>query len=164
MSNNDIYDFTLPDDCGPILENLFYLSLTFNNISLLPEEDLPRLDKLRELRLSNNYITHVPRAVCHMQLSELDVTPNPLIQPPLGDCEQGIGAMRRYYAGLEHRERRRSRLDDESAPSPRQRRSRFQQRHRQGRGVAGLTPVSSPSMGRSETLSRHVCTCGGDES
>mmetsp|Transcript_35235 Transcript_35235/g.77159 ORF Transcript_35235/g.77159 Transcript_35235/m.77159 type:complete len:1750 (-) Transcript_35235:1573-6822(-) len=147
MSNNDIYDFTLPDSDGPVLENLDYLNLEFNNISLLPEEDLPRLGKLRELRLSNNYLTHVPRAVCHMQLSDLDVTPNPLIQPPLGDCEQGIGAMRRYYAGLEHRERRRSRLDDESTPSPKQRRRRFQQRRRQGRSISDLAPVPNPSMG-----------------
>mmetsp|Transcript_20415 Transcript_20415/g.58580 ORF Transcript_20415/g.58580 Transcript_20415/m.58580 type:complete len:1543 (+) Transcript_20415:321-4949(+) len=110
MSNNDIYEIELPRDGPAVLENLDYLSLAYNHISDLPN-GLTRLSSLKTLRLPNNYITHVPKEICEMELSELDVTMNPIIQPPLGDCDLGISAMRRYYVCLDRKERRRSRLE-----------------------------------------------------
>jgi len=114
MSNNDIYEFNLPEG-STVLENLEYLSLAYNHISDLPD-GITRLSSLKTLRLPNNYITHVPRDICKMDLSELDVTMNPIIQPPLGDCERGITAMRRYFASLDRIERRRSRRNEPSQP------------------------------------------------
>ena len=111
MSNNDIYEIDLPEEGPFVLENLEYLSLAYNHISELPA-GLTRLFSLKTLRLPNNYITHVPRDICKMELSELDVTMNPIIQPPLADCERGIAAMRRYFVSLDRKERRRSRLED----------------------------------------------------
>ena len=86
------------------------MSLAYNHLSELPE-GLTRLFSLKTLRLPNNYITHVPRDICKMELSELDVTMNPIIQPPLADCERGIAAMRRYFVSLDRKERRRSRVE-----------------------------------------------------
>ena len=111
MSNNDIYEIDLPKEGLFVLENLEYLSLAYNHISELPK-GLTRLFSLKTLRLPNNYITHVPRDICKMELSELDVTMNPIIQPPLADCERGIAAMRRYFVSLDRKERRRSRLEE----------------------------------------------------
>jgi hypothetical protein len=114
MSNNDIYEIDLPLCGPPVLKSLEYLSLAYNHISDLPS-GLTSLSSLKTLRLPNNYITHVNNEICEMKLSELDVNDNPIIQPPLGDCERGIAAMRRYYACLDRKERRRSRLNQQAS-------------------------------------------------
>lgn len=87
---------------------LEYLNLDFNDLSSLPEETLPLMSSLRSLHLCSNYLTHLPELVVSMaSLVELAVVPNPLIQPPVEDCERGLEGMRRYYYGL-RREKERS--------------------------------------------------------
>ena len=114
MSNNDICEIDLPRNVPPVLKSLEYLSLAYNHISDLPR-GLTSLSSLKTLRLPNNYITHVNKEICEMKLMELDVTSNPIIQPPLGDCERGIAAMRRYYVCLGRKERRKSRLNQQAS-------------------------------------------------
>ena len=114
MSNNDICEIDLPRNGPPVLKSLEYLSLAYNHISDLPR-GLTSLSSLKTLRLPNNYITHVNKEICEMKLMELDVTSNPIIQPPLGDCERGIATMRRYYVCLGRKERRRSRLNQQAS-------------------------------------------------
>ena len=113
MSNNSIYDFSLPGTDSDksnlsVLGSLKFMDLSFNDISYLPD-GLITLQKLRRFRATHNFITHVSEKICRMGLAELTVAPNPLIQPPPGDCEQGISSMRRYYNGLNRKERRLSR-------------------------------------------------------
>ncbi len=101
MFDNQIHSLLLPE--GDVLENLITLNLDFNNLVELPE-DMTRLKSLKTFQVSNNLITNIPQFICDMSLTELIVTPNPIIQPPLEDCERGIHGIRRYYCGLSRKD------------------------------------------------------------
>lgn len=45
----------------------------------------------------NNFLEKVPMRVCDMDLRSIDVSSNPVIQPPIETCERGICSMKRYY-------------------------------------------------------------------
>lgn len=70
--------------------------MNLNKITVIPDE-ISQLHALKTIRCMNNSIEIVPEAVCEMDLRVLDVSSNPLIQPPLETCERGIFSMRRYY-------------------------------------------------------------------
>lgn len=97
--DNKLCELILPTSKNQVLTKLEYLNLGFNDLTSLPEE-LTLLSSLRVLKAPNNLITHVSKSIVDMELRELEVSPNPLIQPPLEDCERGIFAMRRYYRCL----------------------------------------------------------------
>jgi hypothetical protein len=101
MYDNKLCELILPSK-GDYLSKLEFLNLGFNDLTCLPDE-LTQLKKLRVIKVPNNLITHISKDVVEMDLKELEVTPNPLIQPPLGDCERGICGMRRYYKCLASR-------------------------------------------------------------
>jgi Leucine-rich repeat (LRR) protein len=97
--DNNLHELILPMSKNQVLTKLEYLNLGFNQLARLPEE-LTLLTSLRVLKVSNNLIEHVPKYITDMNLNDLEVTSNPIVQPPLEDCERGICAMRRYYRGL----------------------------------------------------------------
>jgi len=101
MYDNKLCELILPAK-GDYLSKLEFLNLGFNDLTCLPD-DLTRLKKLRVIKVPNNLITHISKHVVDMDLKELEATPNPLIQPPLEDCERGICGMRRYYKCLASR-------------------------------------------------------------
>lgn len=97
---NKLCELILPTSKNQVLTKLEYLNLGFNELTRLPEE-LMLLTSLRVLKVPNNLIDHVPKGITDMKnLHELEVVHNPIVQPPLEDCERGIEAMRRYYRGL----------------------------------------------------------------
>lgn len=99
LYDNKLCELILPASSDSVLTKLEFLNLGFNDLTYLPEE-LTLLKSLRVLKAPNNLITHVSKSIVHMDLRELEVAPNPLVQPPLEDCERGICAMRRYYRCL----------------------------------------------------------------
>jgi len=103
MYDNDICEIMLPDDF--FLTKLEILNLGFNNLRVLPEE-ITFLKKLKVLNVANNFLTKIPRYVVDMPLKEIDVASNPLIQPPLEDCERGLAGMKRYYDCLQKEEQK----------------------------------------------------------
>lgn len=78
------------------LTKLETLNLGYNELAFIPE-DLDRLKALRTLKVMNNVLEKVPMRVCDMELKSLDVSSNPVIQPPQETCERGICSMKRYY-------------------------------------------------------------------
>jgi Leucine-rich repeat (LRR) protein len=110
LYGNKICELVLPQD-PDLLSNLMALNLGYNNLTSLPD-DLANFKSIRFLKVMNNLIEKIPIHVCEMNLKLLDVSSNPLIQPPIETCERGIGAMKRYYHCLRSEEERRAALAD----------------------------------------------------
>jgi hypothetical protein len=96
--SNNITELHITDPS--VLSNLQYLNLDYNSIETIPAEGLIKLSSLKTVRFMNNRIQTVPELLCEMDLKVLDVSSNPLIQPPLETCARGLCSMRRYYKCL----------------------------------------------------------------
>ena len=68
----------------------------YNQLTSIPAE-IAKLPSLKTFKCMNNIIEIIPAAICEMDLRVLDVSSNPVVQPPLETCERGLHAMRRYY-------------------------------------------------------------------
>ena len=79
-----------------LLSKLEYLDVGYNQLTVLPDE-VATLPSLKILKCPNNLIEVIPSSICEMELRVLDVSSNPLVQPPLETCERGLHSMRRYY-------------------------------------------------------------------
>ena len=80
-----------------LLSKLEYLDVGYNQLTEIPNE-WATLQSLKTLKCMNNLIEVVPAAICETDvLRVLDVSSNPLVQPPLETCERGLHSMRRYY-------------------------------------------------------------------
>jgi len=98
LYGNNISQLVLPNDATE-LSKLDYLDVGYNNFTSLPHE-LTQFHSLKTFKCSNNLIEIIPAAVCEMELRVLDVSSNPLVQPPLETSLRGLGPMRRYYHAL----------------------------------------------------------------
>jgi GTPase SAR1 family protein len=100
MYGNKVAEIIIPHSNGankrPLLSKLETLNLGYNDLSYLPD-DLDLLKSLRTLKVMNNFLEKVPIRVCDMDLRMIDVSSNPVIQPPIETCERGISSMKRYY-------------------------------------------------------------------
>jgi Leucine-rich repeat (LRR) protein len=95
MYGNSVSVIVVPTN-PKILSKLEILDLGYNDISRLPDE-LDQLQSLRTLKVMNNLISKVPMRICDMDLRVIDVSYNPVIEPPFETCERGICSMRRYW-------------------------------------------------------------------
>ncbi len=87
----------IPPLSDPVfLAKLEYLDMGDNQLVAIPVE-LARLPALKTLKFVHNLIEIIPAEICEMDLRVLDVSSNPLMQPPLETCQRGIQSMRRYY-------------------------------------------------------------------
>ena len=100
MYGNKVAEIIIPHHNGPnkktFLSKLETLNLGYNDLSYLPD-DLDMLKSLRTLKVMNNFLEKIPMRVCDMDLRLIDVSSNPVIQPPIETCERGISSMKRYY-------------------------------------------------------------------
>lgn len=94
MYGNKLTSLNVPSD-PELMGKLEYLDVGYNQLTAIPIE-LAKLP-LKTLKCMNNLIEIIPAAICDMELRALDVSSNPLIQPPLETCERGLHSMRRYY-------------------------------------------------------------------
>ena len=111
MYGNKVSEITIPSDAHA-LARLDHLNLGYNNLRGLPEK-LNRLISLRTLKVMNNALEKIPEEVCDMDLRIIDISSNPLIQPPVETCERGICSMRRYYHCINLEERARQKMIEE---------------------------------------------------
>lgn len=95
MFGNRVTELIIPRN-PKLLTKLEILNLGYNDLVDLPE-DLDQLKSLRVLKLMNNFLERVPMRVCEMDIRSIDVTSNPVVQPPSETCERGICSMKRYY-------------------------------------------------------------------
>lgn len=95
MYGNKVRVIVVPNN-PKLLSKLETLNLGYNDLSYIPEE-LDRLKSLRVLKVMNNFLEKIPMRVCDMDLKTIDVSSNPVIQPPIETCERGICSMKRYY-------------------------------------------------------------------
>jgi GTPase SAR1 family protein len=98
MYGNKLTEITIPRKPG-LLSKLEILNLGYNDLAYLPD-DLDHLKALRVLKVMDNFLERVPMRVCDMDLRSIDVSNNPVIQPPIETCERGIAGMKRYYQCL----------------------------------------------------------------
>ena len=74
-----------------------YMNVGCNRLTEIPGA-ITNLKLLKTFNCTNNLIEIVPAEVCEMEsMRVLEVSSNPLIQPPLETCERGLHSMRRYY-------------------------------------------------------------------
>lgn len=118
LYGNKLFEMSLPADPSLTLK-LEYLDMGYNNLTVLPDE-LAQLHSLKTLKCMNNLLEIVPPSVCNLDLRVLDVSSNPLVQPPVETCERGIYSMRRYYHCLQLEEMRApdQHQSQQSQPSP----------------------------------------------
>ena len=84
------------------LQALKELYVNDNKLTALPEA-IGDMQALKKLLADRNTLTALPASLCRLQaLKELNVNNNPLQQPPLAVANQGIAAIGRYFAQLEH--------------------------------------------------------------
>ena len=95
MYGNKVAEITIPDN-PKLLSKLETLDLGYNDLVFLPD-DLDHLKGLRILKVMNNFLAKVPMRVCDMDLKTIDVSSNPVTEPPIETCERGICSMRRYW-------------------------------------------------------------------
>jgi GTPase SAR1 family protein len=95
MYGNNVSVILVPTN-PKILCKLEILDMGYNNVSWLPDE-LDQLKSLRTLKVMNNLVSKVPMRICDMDLKVIDVSSNPVTEPPFETCERGICSMRRYW-------------------------------------------------------------------
>jgi Leucine Rich repeat len=95
MYGNKVAEIIIPTN-PKVLSKLETLDLGYNDILWLPDE-LDQLKSLRTLKVMCNVLTKVPMRVCDMDLTVIDVSSNPVTEPPIETCERGIHSMRRYW-------------------------------------------------------------------
>lgn len=105
MFGNKVSAIVIPHN-PRLLARLETLDLGYNDLADLPDE-LDRLKSLRILKVMNNFLEKIPMRVCNMDLKAIDVSNNPVIEPPIETCERGIGSMKRYYHCLSMEEQSR---------------------------------------------------------
>ncbi|KAL3924001.1 MAG: hypothetical protein SGILL_001313 [Bacillariaceae sp.] len=98
MYGNKVSVIVVPHN-PKLLSKLETLNLGYNDLAYLPE-DLDHLKVLRTFKVMNNFLEKIPMRVCDMELKTIDVSSNPVIQPPIETCERGICSMKRYYQCL----------------------------------------------------------------
>jgi GTPase SAR1 family protein len=98
MYGNKVSAVVVPQN-PRLLSKLETLDLGYNDLAYIPEE-LDQLKSLRTLKVMNNFLEKIPMRVCDMELKTIDVSSNPVIQPPIETCERGICSMKRYYQCL----------------------------------------------------------------
>lgn len=84
------------NDDMKVLSNLRSLNVGFNNLTYLPD-DLSKLKKLKFLNVTKNILKRIPPSLCDIKLKKLEVSANPLVEPPVETCARGIESIRRYY-------------------------------------------------------------------
>lgn len=148
-----------------LLARLEILNLGYNDLAYLPEE-LDRLKALKTLKVMNNFLEKIPMRICNMELKVIDVSSNPVIQPPIETCERGIGSMKRYYHCLSMEEQSKPNAL-EALQSKAVRHSKKQAKSKKGSGVGLNLNFSKPkrrihvSLGRrqsDDTSSSHSST------
>ncbi|KAL7541201.1 hypothetical protein ACHAXR_010718 [Thalassiosira sp. AJA248-18] len=94
LYGNKMTKMSLPSPC--LRTKLEYLDVGYNHLTAIPD-GIANLPSLKTLKCMNNAIEIIPAVICEMDLRVLDVSSNPLVQPPLETCERGLHSMRRYY-------------------------------------------------------------------
>jgi Leucine-rich repeat (LRR) protein len=108
MYGNKVVEIVVPTN-PTLLSKLETLDLGYNIITYLPNE-LDQLKALKTLKVTNNLLAKVPMRICDMDLKRIDVSSNPVTEPPYETCERGIGSMRRYWQSI--------RMEEVWLPSP----------------------------------------------
>jgi internalin A len=97
LSNNNF--ITVPSEVFQ-MKSLIAFSLGGPNLATLPPE-LFQLTNLRYLNLSHNQLTTIPPEICHLaKLKYLHLDGNPITSPPIEIANQGINAIRQYFAAF----------------------------------------------------------------
>jgi len=89
-----------------VLRKLKILNLCNNSISILPNH-LDTFESLQTLLVKNNLLQRISlNVVCGFaELQVLDVSSNPVVEPPIETCLRGLFHMKRYYHCLQMEEK-----------------------------------------------------------
>lgn len=148
MYGNKVAEIIIPQN-RKLLTKLEILNLGYNDLAYLPD-DLDQLKALRTLKAMNNFLEKIPMRVCDMELRTIDVSSNPVIQPPIETCERGICGMKRYYQCLRMEEQsKRKALEAQKKNTQRQKKKEPKKKIVNGGFMKSWTkPKASPSTTR----------------
>lgn len=113
MYANKVAEIIIPTS-PKLLSRLEKLDLGYNDLVSLPPE-LDQLKSLKVLRVMNNFLAKVPMRVCEMDLKSIDVSSNPITEPPAETCERGICSMRRYWHCIRMEEQSKQKAVEEAS-------------------------------------------------
>ncbi|XP_019640535.1 PREDICTED: malignant fibrous histiocytoma-amplified sequence 1 homolog [Branchiostoma belcheri] len=105
LSNLEILDLRencicrLPANIS-VLQKLQKLWLCENNLDSLPDS-ICEMENLTEFMAHRNNISTLPFGFGRLKLKHLNLDNNPLVQPPLETCQEGISAIAAYQRELE---------------------------------------------------------------
>jgi GTPase SAR1 family protein len=154
MYGNKVAAVVIPHD-QTLLSKLEILNLGYNDLAYLPDE-LDQLKNLKTLKLMTNFLEKVPMRVCEMDLKTVDVSFNPVIQPPLETCERGIASMRRYYHCLRLEEQSKSKtMEEVQKKMSRQKRNNKEKEPSKKKGYGGFLQNFSIAKSPSQHASKH---------
>ena len=139
LYGNKIVEITVPSKPS-VLSKLEKLDLGYNDLVYLPV-DLDQLKSLRSLCLMNNFLSFVPMRVCQMDLKTIDVSSNPVSEPPMETCARGISSMRRYWQCIRLEEQSKQKALKEVQRKAQQRQKQGSQTNREPRVMIQGKPV-----------------------
>lgn len=113
MYGNKVAEIIIPSK-PDVLSRLEKLDLGYNDLVYLPPE-LDQIKSLKTLRVMNNFLAKVPMRICDMDLKSIDVSSNPITEPPTETCERGICSMRRYWHCIKMEEQSRQKAVEAAA-------------------------------------------------
>eukprot|EP00980_Cylindrotheca_fusiformis_P020082 scaffold7161_cov133-Cylindrotheca_fusiformis.AAC.5 len=145
MYGNKVSDIIVPQN-PRLLSKLDVLNLGYNDLSYLPE-DLDTLKSLRTLKVMHNLLEKIPMRVCDMELKSIDVSSNPVIQPPIETCERGIGSMKRYYHCLRMEDKSKAKLRAAQQNKSNNRQNKKSSKTKLGFGIGSITKSIRSSSG-----------------
>jgi hypothetical protein len=87
LYGNAIADIQIPGNSNKLLSNLKTLNLGYKELTFLPDNLSRQCPSLRSLHVENNHLTKIP----------MHVSANPVVEPDMESCENGIASMRRYW-------------------------------------------------------------------
>jgi len=146
LYDNKVAEIIIPDN-PKLLSKLEHLNLGYNDLVWLPD-DLDQLKALRVLKVMNNFLAKVPMRVCNMELKTIDVSSNPITEPPIETCERGICSMRRYWhcICMEEQSKKKALAEVQKKVQRQTKKSHFMSRLRSSKSASvGTTSPTSPT-------------------
>ena len=147
MYGNKVAEIIIPAN-PKLLSKLEKLDLGYNDLVYLPP-DLDQLKALKTLKVMNNFLAKVPMRICEMDLKSIDVSSNPVTEPPGETCERGICSMRRYWHCIRMEEQSKQKAMEEVQKKV-QRQGKKRETKKKYGGL-GLFKKSSPAAAKKVT-------------
>ena len=156
MYGNKVAEIIVPQN-PKVLSKIEKIDLGYNDLLYLPP-DLDQLKSLKVLKVMNNFLAKIPMRVCEMDLKTIDVSSNPVTEPPAETCERGICSMRRYWHCIKLEEQTKQKALEEAHRKAHQKGRKPSKKKYSALGF--LIPKASPQSSSKKIATAEASTSG----